>query len=295
MAARVSSRRRRTRPRFHRGRRSLGSRSRAAIPATSSGPGTGRSTCARRTRTAVRRLFATLGAGRGPVAASVAGQAMTPIDRYRFRRRMSGGGQHAGHLDSRSKDVESRYPSSARRRTHHAEESPSRLNDVPRMADSGILARLARERNVSPRFRESTTPRVHCIHSAWSCPVGESESRLVHAAASRCRSATVSSMFTALAPLTHIRVQPVVLTPATRRSSAAPITSGSGTYTRYEGWSCQVAGGNGVRGGCSGRRFRCSPGVRAGRERVVGRRAVRLICAGWLPQDGLFGWSGPLV
>jgi len=24
---------------------------------------------------------------------------------------------------------------------------------------------------------------------------------------------------------------------------------------------------------------------------VSGRRAVRLICAGWLPQDGLFGWS----
>jgi hypothetical protein len=23
----------------------------------------------------------------------------------------------------------------------------------------------------------------------------------------------------------------------------------------------------------------------------VGRRAVRLICAGWLPQDGLFGWN----
>ena len=29
-------------------------------------------------------------------------------------------------------------------------------------------------------------------------------------------------------------------------------------------------------------------------ERVV-RRAVRLICAGWLPQDGLFGWSGSRV
>jgi len=28
---------------------------------------------------------------------------------------------------------------------------------------------------------------------------------------------------------------------------------------------------------------------------VSGRRAVRLICAGWLPQDGLFGWSAPLV
>ena len=28
---------------------------------------------------------------------------------------------------------------------------------------------------------------------------------------------------------------------------------------------------------------------------VSGRRAVRLICAGWLPQDGLFGWSVPLV
>ena len=28
---------------------------------------------------------------------------------------------------------------------------------------------------------------------------------------------------------------------------------------------------------------------------VSGRRAVRLIFAGWLPQDGLFGWSAPLV
>ena len=27
------------------------------------------------------------------------------------------------------------------------------------------------------------------------------------------------------------------------------------------------------------------------RERVVGDAAVRLIFAGWLPQDGLFGWS----
>ncbi|MFB9071869.1 hypothetical protein ACFFX0_29810 [Citricoccus parietis] len=27
-------------------------------------------------------------------------------------------------------------------------------------------------------------------------------------------------------------------------------------------------------------------------ERVNGRRAVRLICAGWLPQDGVFGRSG---
>jgi hypothetical protein len=25
----------------------------------------------------------------------------------------------------------------------------------------------------------------------------------------------------------------------------------------------------------------------------VWRRAVRLICAGWLPQDGLFGWDAP--
>jgi len=25
------------------------------------------------------------------------------------------------------------------------------------------------------------------------------------------------------------------------------------------------------------------------------RRAVRLICAGWLPQDGLFVGNGPLV
>jgi hypothetical protein len=29
----------------------------------------------------------------------------------------------------------------------------------------------------------------------------------------------------------------------------------------------------------------------ASRACVSGRRAVRLICAGWLPQDGLFGWS----
>ena len=43
-----------------------------------------------------------------------------------------------------------------------------------------------------------------------------------------------------------------------------------------------------------------APGKRRGRPVataacVSGRRAVRLICAGWLPQDGLFGWSGPLV
>ncbi len=28
---------------------------------------------------------------------------------------------------------------------------------------------------------------------------------------------------------------------------------------------------------------------------VSHRRVVNLICAGWLPQDGLFGWSGSLV
>jgi hypothetical protein len=27
-----------------------------------------------------------------------------------------------------------------------------------------------------------------------------------------------------------------------------------------------------------------------GGERVDDRRGVSLICAGWLPQDGLFGW-----
>jgi hypothetical protein len=27
-------------------------------------------------------------------------------------------------------------------------------------------------------------------------------------------------------------------------------------------------------------------------ERVVGDARVRLICAGWVPQDGVFGWSG---
>ena len=30
-------------------------------------------------------------------------------------------------------------------------------------------------------------------------------------------------------------------------------------------------------------------------DSVSGRRAVRLICAGWVPQDGLFGWNAPLV
>jgi len=34
----------------------------------------------------------------------------------------------------------------------------------------------------------------------------------------------------------------------------------------------------------------------AGRAACMsGRRAVTLICAGWLPQDGLFGWKAPLV
>jgi hypothetical protein len=35
---------------------------------------------------------------------------------------------------------------------------------------------------------------------------------------------------------------------------------------------------------------RSGPG-RDGRRERVSRRAVRLICAGWLPQDGLFGWD----
>jgi hypothetical protein len=29
-----------------------------------------------------------------------------------------------------------------------------------------------------------------------------------------------------------------------------------------------------------------------GVERVIVRRMVRLICAGWLPQGEVFGWSG---
>jgi hypothetical protein len=32
------------------------------------------------------------------------------------------------------------------------------------------------------------------------------------------------------------------------------------------------------------------PDARGGGERVDDRRGVSLICAGWLPQDGLFGW-----
>jgi len=35
--------------------------------------------------------------------------------------------------------------------------------------------------------------------------------------------------------------------------------------------------------------------VTNGRERVFGDARVRLIFAGWLPQDGLFGWKRPLV
>jgi len=32
-----------------------------------------------------------------------------------------------------------------------------------------------------------------------------------------------------------------------------------------------------------------------GGQRVNGDGAVRLICAGWLPQDEVFGWRLPLV
>ncbi len=32
-----------------------------------------------------------------------------------------------------------------------------------------------------------------------------------------------------------------------------------------------------------------------GRRACHGDARVRLIFAGWLPQDGLFGWSAPLV
>jgi len=35
--------------------------------------------------------------------------------------------------------------------------------------------------------------------------------------------------------------------------------------------------------------------VVAGGACVSGRRAVRLIYAGWLPQDGLFGWDDAQV
>jgi hypothetical protein len=38
-----------------------------------------------------------------------------------------------------------------------------------------------------------------------------------------------------------------------------------------------------------GRVKRC-PGAAGGGGRVGDRRVVSLICAGWLPQDGLFGW-----
>jgi len=37
------------------------------------------------------------------------------------------------------------------------------------------------------------------------------------------------------------------------------------------------------------------PGWSGGGERVGFRRVVSLICAGWLPQDDLFGSSGTAV
>ena len=53
--------------------------------------------------------------------------------------------------------------------------------------------------------------------------------------------------------------------------------------------SCQGAGGSGAHGRRRGHRFGRRTRRWVGDERVGVRRDVSLICAGWLPQDGLFG------
>ncbi len=46
--------------------------------------------------------------------------------------------------------------------------------------------------------------------------------------------------------------------------------------------------------GVAGSRRRTRRWTDVGRESVLATR-VRLIFAGWLPQDGLFGWKRPLL
>jgi hypothetical protein len=48
---------------------------------------------------------------------------------------------------------------------------------------------------------------------------------------------------------------------------------------------------------CVGGDYRCAVDrpVRWGGQRVFGDARSEEICAGWLPQDGLFGWNGSAV